>query len=727
MWHNATALPGPALMVFGSSLSPVGRRYLNMDIPDISNCIPQIATSLPGKIKHLCLELVLTLTCLPVQAAELRAETEDLLNMDLEALLQMQISVSALSGRTQDLSTAAAAAYVFTADDILHSPAHSVPDLLRTVPGIQVVQIDANKWAISARGFNSRIASKLLVLIDGRNLYSPTFSTVFWESEDLPLDQIERIEIIRGPGATIWGANAVNGVISITSKNSAATLGTTASLVTGDVDTYIAQFQHSNKIGTSTSFRVYGKFRDRAESRAVIGGGANDDWNASRAGFRLDSQPDARNIWRVQGDIYNQDMNQTLTTLFSRFAQLDNVSDHISQRGSNLQANWIHEFRDGSQLTSRISYDYRYRQEAILAEKAKIYDLDLRWNNNDLGKHKITIGAGIKSINHALEGTPYFMFDPARETLRYSNIAFYDDISLTERTIVGISLKAEDNIFTGLEYQPNLKLTHILNSQNTFWAAITRAVRIPSRAERDSTFPLYYLGADAIPGVPVPVFLQLEAPDKKLDVEKQRSTEAGWRYHPSANFSLDTTVFFNQYKGLRNVYLGTPRCEPDPTCLFFAHSIVQPIHVANLDFADTYGLEVLASQQINADLSLESSLSVVNIEYENNSGLEQFYIGALSPGVGQPMVKVNSQVNWQINATSSFTGIYRYVSSPNVGDIDSYHVVDLMYRRQFTPHVEASLAARNLGSTHDEFAEFLIQQPIGYVEPSFHLMLDWRW
>src|ERR1700733_1956098 len=303
---------------------------------------------------------------------QLAKSSGDLENFTLEQLVN--VKVTSVSKKETDLFTSPAAIYVITAEDIRRSGMTSIPELLRMVPGLDVAQIDANHWAISARGFNDQFANKLLVLIDGRTIYTPATAGVFWNVQDVPLADIERIEVIRGPGATLWGANAMNGVIHIITKNAQDTQGGLATVTYGTEDQPNITVRYGGQLATNLFYRAYISYFNRDNFNDTAGNGTADAWNAIRGGFRMDWAPTAENSFTLQGDIYHSDAGETIdeTTLTPPFANRVNFVDH--DQGGNVLGRWTHDFSDTSQLSLQMYYDNSEDGNAPIVIKSSTYD-----------------------------------------------------------------------------------------------------------------------------------------------------------------------------------------------------------------------------------------------------------------------------------------------------------------------------------------------------------------
>jgi len=399
----------------------------------------------------------------------------DLRDMSIEELGQIQ--VTSVSKSAQPLSTAPAAIYVITHDDILRSGATSFPEMLRLAPNLQVAQITASRYAISARGFNGGAADKLLVLVDGRSIYTPFSSSVNWDLQEVPAENIERIEVVNGPGGTLWGANAVNGVINVITRASGETQGFTAELGAGSAEVR-GLLQYGGKITDTLTYRVYvDGFKHGDENITGTGANARDGWHKVQGGFRLDWDA-ADDLITVQGDIYDGSEHQ-----------LD--SRNIAISGHNLIARWTHALNSRSSLQVQAYYDHI---DLFAPDEARnrldTFDIQAQ-HNFSLGDHEIVWGGGYRTMSDefptVLSETQQVQFVPESRTLSLWNLFLQDSFSVTDNLKLIVGAKIEDEPYTGIEIMPNARLSFTLRDGSLLWAAASRAVRVPSRLDRDVT------------------------------------------------------------------------------------------------------------------------------------------------------------------------------------------------------------------------------------------------
>lgn len=610
----------------------------------------------------------------------------------------MNIQVTSVAKRPQKLSESAAAIFVITQEDIRRSGMTSIPELLRMVPGLDVAQFDANKWAISSRGFNDLFANKLLVLIDGRTVYTPLFSGVFWDAQDTPLEDIERIEVIRGPGGTLWGANAVNGVVNIITKKAQDTQGGLVTAATGNLEHRQEGFRYGGELGDSGAFRVYAKRFSRGNLVDATGAAAADKWDQQRVGFRLDYALQANDMLTLQGESYSGHSGQTvsepmLTPPYARtFADVTHVG------GSYLRTNWHHLLEGGSDLSLQFYYDHTSRDPAALRERRDTYDMDLQQRFAWSGRHELTWGMAYRQTIDETSTTRFLTgFTPASKTLNLFS-AFVQDESvwLGDRLHLIVGSKVEHNDYTGIELQPNLRLLRKTGEDGAAWAAVSRAVHTPSRGEIGVN-----AAAAAFPtGLPAPpVALATILGNPKLKAERLIAYEVGWRDKLRQNFAVDTTVFYNDYRNFVTHETGAPY--PDNP-LQPAYLVV-PLVADNKAHGQVYGAEVSANWQATERWRLSGSFSLLRIHLVADPDSNDATVSQVSGD--------SSRQQWQLHSYLDFShhlnldaALYHVGALPDQ-NVPSYTRLDLRLGWQPRKDVELSLAAQNLSARrHPEFS-----------------------
>ncbi|WP_207188571.1 TonB-dependent receptor plug domain-containing protein [Thiocystis minor] len=473
----------------------------------------------------------------------------DLTELSIEELLD--VKVTSVGKKTQSLSDAAAAVFVVSNEDIRRSGATSIPDALRMVPGLQVKRLDANKWAISARGFSGRFANKLLVLIDGRTIYTPSFSGVYWENQDAMLADVERIEVIRGPGATLWGANAVNGVINIITKSAAETQGGLAEVGVGSEERAIGALRYGGKLAPDTYARFYAKYNERDALITTLGEDGGDDWDLGQGGFRVDSVFASGDRVTFKGDLYHSRLRQQLEIPDPLAAPTytESVDDRMTAEGWNLLGRWERALSVSSNASFQFYYDHSDRNEGYVGQRHDIIDLDFQQRAKAGERQDIVWGLGYRGIDDRFHSTDLAGLTPSRENRNLWSGFLQDEIELvSERLRLTLGSKVEHNEYTGLEVQPNLRLLWKASEQSSLWGAVSRAVRTPSRAELSASVTTRVEAAGAPDSLPI---LVSSVGDTGYKSESLIAYELGLRTAPMKRLSLDVALFYNDYDQLR--------------------------------------------------------------------------------------------------------------------------------------------------------------------------------
>ncbi|MDH5479260.1 MAG: TonB-dependent receptor plug domain-containing protein, partial [Nitrosomonas sp.] len=423
-------------------------------------------------------QLLVCLLPLLLPSKLLAAIEGDVYSMDLEQL--MSIEVVSASKKSQTLLKTAAAAHIITEEDIRRSGATSLPEVLRGVPGVQVAQIDANKWAVSMRGFNNRFATKLLVMIDGRSIYTPLFSGVYWNMHDMLLEDIDRIEVIRGPGGTLWGANAVNGVINIITKKADETQGTQITFLGGSLEKNISA-RYGARINNQTSFRVYAKGRHNErfsqQSQLQSLGPANDQWRNFTTGFRVDGEIDGNTDWMLQGGYNVGTADQFVESASLTPPSNLRLRDAINYNTGNMLFLWNKQLSLDNKWRVQVYYDYFNRTALSTTHNIHTVDIEIQNQRRFFDRHNVVWGFGYRSILDELEPGFEVSFSPEKLHFKTFNTFFQNEVQLTEKLRFTVGSKFEHNDFTGFEYQPSARVLFEVNERNSVWAAFSRAVR----------------------------------------------------------------------------------------------------------------------------------------------------------------------------------------------------------------------------------------------------------
>jgi len=531
-------------------------------------------------------------------SAQLQA---DLADMSLEELLRLE--VTSVSRRQQQLSRAPAAIYVITQEDIRRSGLRSLPELLRLAPGVHVARINAYTWAISARGFNGRIASKMLVLIDGRTVYTPLFSGVYWEMHDLPLGDIERIEVIRGPGATMWGSNAVNGVVNIITKSARDTPGGFIEAVGGTVERAFGSFGYGGKLNESFFYRLYSKFTKSDGMSTPEGASAGDDWCSSHTGLRVDWQLGERDELTLLADVGVADFHRLAE--YPTLNPLERSSEwqQYNNNSSDFLARWTHRHRSGSISVLQGYVDHYDRRDPLLGEKRRTFDIEYQNQMTIASGHLWSWGFGTRASKDNALKTVYSSLRPARRQLNWFHAFFQDEILLAEsHAAVTLGAKTEYTELGGFELQPSAQFLWEVAPVHTFWASISRAARTPNRGEQDAV-----IWMETAAGTPesfyLPAVMQYVG-DPSYGSQHLFAIEAGWRHQPHRRLGLDLAVFRNRYDRIRFMELESTQVRLAPTPHVIA--ALSPVHGPG---ATTWGAELLVRYEAAEFWRLSGSYS----------------------------------------------------------------------------------------------------------------------
>lgn len=637
-----------------------------------------------------------------------------LTELSLEAL--MDIQVTSVSKRPQKLSESAAAIFVLTQEDIRRSGMNSIPELLRMVPGLDVAQVDGNVWAISSRGFNNRYTNKLLVLIDGRSVYTTTSAGVNWDVQNLVLEDVERIEVIRGSGGTLWGANAVNGVINIITRNARDTQGGLVTAGAGNIGQTDGAFRYGAKWGDSGYFRIYGQGFNRGNFPDATGASSHDAWNGKQGGFRLDSTPSADDTIMLQGNYYevNSDSRLIHTTLTPPSNILEDSTDR--NRGGHVMMHWQRRLDDDSDMSLQAYYDRADRwRTAAEDESVETYDLDFQHRFRLTPSQKLIWGLGYRRVESQFQNVFSVSFLPAHRRTELFSAFVQDEVALRENLQLTVGSKFEHNSFTGFEYQPNLRLAWEPWRNQTLWAAASRAVRMPALIDTDLRA---YLAA--APGAPPNLIALLGNPDFKS--EELTAFEMGYRSEVSHHLTLDVAGFYNRYRNLGTQDPGIPSFEADPAP---PHLLI-PLRFGNSMSGDTYGLEVAARWQVTDKWRLSPAYTWFKARARLDPGSGDTTSQAVMEG-GNPshQVQILSRLDLP-NRLELDASLYYVGKLPDLG-VPAYTRLDVRLGWRPRKDVELSLTAQNLtDNRHAEFAVDSSGTRGGEVPRSVYGKITWR-
>jgi iron complex outermembrane receptor protein len=665
------------------------------------------------------LEVLLILSGLTVNSWA-SSTVNDLTHLSLEDL--MRIEVTSVSKKGERLSDAPAAIFVITQEDIRRSGVTNIPDALRMAPGVEVARIDANMWAVSTRGFNSRFATKLLVLMDGRSVYSPAFSGVWWDVQDTLLEDIDRIEVIRGPGATLWGANAVNGVINIITKKAGETQGGLATVGGGTEEKAFGSFRYGFKLGEHSDVRAYAKYFNRDVSVTRSGAEDADDWDQFRTGFRLDHEPTAQNNFTLQGDYYRGKTGSTydVVTLTAPFSA--SIQKKADVAGGNILGRWKHVFSNDSELSLQTYYDRTERKDLLTAEDRDTVDFDLQHRFKWIGGQEIVWGLGYRlTRDDFAKANELRTIDPSSRTDQLFSTFIQDDITLIKdrlRWVIGS--KFEHNDYTGFEVQPSTRLIWTPSKDQSVWGAVSRSVRTPSRAEHTvSTNVAVIPPGQAENPSPLPILVQVRG-NSNFQSEELISYELGYRLRPFNRLTFDLAGYYNRYGNLRSTD-NIPSALPT-----LASNAGNPYLLSTLDLnnslnADIYGVELALEWQPLDWWRLKGSYTFSEMKNDQSITLS----GAQNLSLPRHQFSVRSIMNLGKNIEAD--AWLRYVDSFDNGGVPSYFTLDLKLAWRPVKNLELALVGQNLlENGHQEFRAEQFSTQVYEVERGVYGKLTWK-
>jgi len=659
-----------------------------------------------------------TLACLLVlcglfgRAGIVQAAGSDLLDLSIEELANLRITTA--SRIEESLHGTPAAVFVITGDEIRRSGVTSIPEALRLAPGVEVARRSASEWSISMRGFNSDLSNKLLVLVDGRSVYSPLFAGVFWDVQDTLLEDIERIEVISGPGGTLWGANAVNGVINIITRRADATTGGYGEVLGGGEDRVIAGFRHGGTIGERVAARAYVKYVDRDSTEAASGDDAVDALRMARAGFRLDWEAAQADRFMVEGDVYEGRTDGIFDDTFTiGTLPAGTFRDEVELSGAFLVATWERKSGPDSDFRVQTYYDHTRRDiPNTYDERRDTIDLDFQHHLSPGERQDLLWGLNYRRSSDHIGNTTFATFTPAsRTTHRYGGFLQDRIALLPERLFLTIGSKFGHNDYTGFEYQPNVRIAWHPDERQTLWSAVSRGVRIPSRLDDDLllTIPL------SAPGIPFPFYVVVNG-SNQFESEKLLAYEAGYRLQAGKYLSFDIALFHNEYDDLLTN-------EPDAPIIVLvppAPRIILPNHLDNNMKGESSGGTFFANWQPLTAWRLRLQYSYLRLDLETVAPSQDVSSPNMAGNSPRHQVAVHSFMDLP-HAFELYSGL-RYVDHLPNQEVDSYVAADVNVTWKFGPRSSVSLAVQNIfDDTHPEF-EF---GNGNLIERSAYLRLQW--
>jgi iron complex outermembrane receptor protein len=648
------------------------------------------------------------------QGSAPQSKTVDLTQASLEDL--MNIEVTSVSKKEQTLARTGAAVFVITQEDIHRSGATNIPDVLRMAPGVDVAQIDANRWAISIRGFNASYSNKVLVLIDGRSVYSDSFSGVFWDQQDVPLEDIDRIEVIRGPGGTVWGANAVNGVINIITRDSRKTHGGLISASGGNQTAADSLVQYGGAAGSNGSYRAFGRYFDVNNSVTPGGQPATDGWHGSQGGFRTDWDPSQKDTLSVQGDVVRTAGGETLGVVFPNIPLQTTLNAPLTNALGDIMARWEHTLANGSQTSLQVYYDYVHRSgEGGDSEYGRTVDVEFQHHLAIGARHDIVWGLDYRLDSAIIEAPLAYSpgFSPDRRLDNLAAVFLQDEIAITKSLSLTLGSKFEHNAYTGFEYEPSAQIVWTPSARQTVWASAARAIRQPAMLDVDlkSSIAVVPLGGGDFGIVTL-------SGDPNPKSETLLDFETGYRNRIGKRLSVDLTGFLSYYRNLETVEPQDPffSAESGPP-----HLVIPEVFAFNANGRD-YGAEVFLNWDVSSRLKITSGYSFLNMlttPDPSAAGSAPYQPSGDSPR-HQFQVRGHLRLprNLEWDASAAWT-------SP-LANVPAYTRVDSRLGWRAGESLEFSVVGQNLTSPrHLEFADTLEINPTLVVRSVF-ARAQWR-
>ncbi len=635
-----------------------------------------------------------------------QANSEPLKQLSLAELGNVEVTTA--SKEPEKISKTSAAIFVLTQDDIRRSGATSIPEVLRLVPGVEVARISSNQWSVNIRGLGSGFSKSVLVLIDGRSVYTPLYAGVYWDVQNVLLEDVERIEVIRGPGGTIWGSNAVNGVINIITKNAKDTRGTYASTSVGNVEQNQSGVRYGGAHGNNLNYRAYAMgFGQNAEFHA--GGGNYDAWQLGQAGFRTDSQLTDLDTLTVQGDLYKGNVGQQVAIVsYSPPGQL-NINGTQDVSGGNLLGRWRRDLNSTSDVQVQAYYDRTYRLGPQLGETRNTFDIDLIHHLVLKQRNEVIWGLGARwSPSDFIQTVATLNFLPHHEDDNIYSAFVQDQIAILQSKLwLTVGSKFEHNIFTGWENEPSARLLWTPTSHQTIWGAVTRAVRTPSRIDED----LQLTGlAQATP----PVFACI-CDNRQVVSETLLGYEAGYRKLVTSSFYVDVAAFHNKYNDLVSYgdeSISTVASPPPPYTLISLRAV-------NGIMGSTNGGEISPDWKVTHWMDFKATYSYVSLNFEDKATHTKTSQVSSYEG-SSPLNEATAQMLFHLPKGFEFDPTYRYVGALPALAVNAYQTADARLGWHLAKEFELSVAGQNLFQPrHAEFGPVLIER-------SAYAQITWR-
>ncbi len=655
---------------------------------------------------------------LPQSDATDQTGPEALKKLSLEELSQIEVTTP--SKEPVKAFKTPAAIYVITGEDIRRSGATCIPEALRMAPGVEVARIDANIWSIGIRGFGTNLTRSVLVLIDGRTVYTPLFDGTYWDVQDTLMEDIDRIEVIRGPGGTIWGPNAVNGVINVITKSAKDTQGALVSAGRGNVEQGFLDARYGGSIGTDFNYRVYGKGFTRGPEYHQDGQNY-DDWRAAQGGFRIDWKESSRDTFTLQGDVYDEDAGESVsaTSYTPPYSQV--VDSNALLSGANVLARWERVVNDGDDVHLEAYWDRTDRRTANFAEIRNTFDIDFLQRVRLPFRQQLSwgLGARVDPVDDT-EVVSGLQFLPLKRTDYLFTAFVQDEIGLVDgrlSLIVGSKLLRTN--FTGMAPEPSVRLLWTPSEKQTIWAAFTHALRTPSDSEEDFSL----LGYQYTLANGMPYFARFN-PNPNFAPEQLNGSELGYRRLLGRTFYVDVAAFYNHYHDLFSEDVtGPPSVEDNPAPPY----LLLPAQFQNGLDAYTKGVEIAPEWRPANAWRLRGSYSYLLMDVYNVPHTTVYAALPTGPIIAgsSPQHQVSIQSAFDLSKSLQLDLDYRYISALPGLAVPSYSTGDARLGWRLSRQLELSLVGQNLFQPwHLEYGESEPGPPVG-IRRSFYARLTW--
>ncbi|MBI5433517.1 MAG: TonB-dependent receptor [Planctomycetes bacterium] len=642
---------------------------------------------MPSTFTRFALASILGSCALPsALAQDVEDSGADLTELSLEDLLQLDVVVTSASKHEQTLARTAAAVHVITAQDIERSGATSLAEVLRLAPGVDVARLDSNRWAVSIRGFNGQFANKILVLVDGRSIYTPLFSGTLWDTADMPLEEIERIEVIRGPGGALWGANAVNGIVNVITKRAEDTVGGLVTMTLGDLDRVLGYARHGAS-AENGAWRAWGRWTDRGPTGDPAGGDGEDDWSLASVGFRGDFRANDRDTWTLQGGGYAGRVDGALTAAAPPPQYVSTATDHADVDGATLQSRWQRTFGEGDALAIQGYVDHYRRDHSFFVEERSTLGLEFERHLPLGASHAVTWGASTRASHSDTEDTFVVAWRDNQRTDVLFGAFLQDEVTLVpDRWSLTLGTKAEHEDSTGSNLQPSARLLFSPSERQSWWCSVSRAVATPSQAAQDVE-----LVQAIVPGMPnqyVTIF-----GDRDVEPETVDAIELGWRVRPTERLECDFAVHFDRYHDLILFEPGAPYVS--------GTDVIVPLVSTNAPEAEGFGVEAHIDWIASDDTLLTLTWTSQEIDIDPD--------GALSPVVEDDEI-THPETQWSLRVQHDFDELWRCdallwrVEDVELGAVPDYWRLDANVHRKLGRHGSVTLGVQNV--LHDGEPEF---------------------